>query len=72
MNPFPTYHHSVRMASLVICKLLPTAKAAWTNINAITLLTDRIRAFYANRVGEVAGAGVAFDLEPGLAHSYVT
>ena len=60
------------MPAFVVAKLLPFAKTCWTDVHPVADLADRVGTFDANRVGEVAGAGVAFDLEPGLAHSYVT
>lgn len=58
------------MPSFMITKLLPTAKATGTYVDAIALLTNRIRAFYSNGVSEITGTGVAFDLEAWFTDGY--
>ena len=53
----------------MVVKLLTAAKAAGTDVNSIALLASLVCTFDTDRVGEVAGAGVAFDLQARLAHS---
>ncbi len=57
------------MPAFVIPKLLARAETGGADIYPIPALAGRVGAFYADGMGEVAGAGVALDLQAWLAHS---
>lgn len=65
------YHDTIWMIAFVFAKLLPCTKTCWTYVHSVARLTYGIRTFYSNRVGEVAGAAVALDLQARLVHSYI-
>ena len=50
------------MSAFVVVKLLATAKASWTDVDAVAVLTRLVCTFDPDGVGEVAFAAVAFDL----------
>ena len=57
-----SYNDSVRVPAFVVAEFLPTAKAAGTDVDPVAVLASLVCAFDANRVGEVAAAGVTFNL----------
>ena len=59
------------MRSLMLRELLPRTETRGTNINPVTYLACRVRAFHAYRVCEVAIATVALDLQTRLIYSYI-
>jgi hypothetical protein len=52
----------------VPCKLLSAAEAGGADVDAVAGFADWICAFDSDRVGEIAAAAVAFDLEARLCH----
>ena len=56
------------MVAPVPRKLLSAAEAGGADVDAVAGFADRICAFDSDRVGEIAAAAVAFDLEARLCH----
>lgn len=68
----PTYHDPISMATFVLPKLLPAAKACGTYVYTVPDLANRVGTFDSDGMSEVAGAAVTFDLQARFAHSYIT
>jgi hypothetical protein len=57
------------MASFMLAKLLPMAKAVWTEVDAIPHGTHRVCTLDSNRMGKVGEAAVALRLHAGFVDS---
>ena len=63
-----TCHNAVWMVAFVFFDLFPRAKTRRTYVHAVARLAFRVCTFDANRMGEVAGAAVAQNLETRLVY----